>query len=343
MAEIKLRSLQRPHYFNGQLLEEKDFRAEQAYHLNRVRDHARGLHTPGIVEGLDLERKDGSTILIRPGLAIDAAGREMVVDSVQALGLSITTPNSILHITLGYHEGFEHPEHPGEETEHHTRTTEFAVIRDSGAGLIPANDTAVVLGSVQLDGSGSIARIDTSVRKLAAARIGRGSVGATELAESGVMLRNLHPSIRSGWLRMSFKPSEFVPEGGKGQAAQPFQIGLGRTFCDERGATGTVTIPVPPGANRLKAFLIAGENNREKINIWMRISGWDPLNNRHVTNDVLKAEITNAPFHKAFPINQPIDVESHTVNLYVQATKDASISLIAAEFEWIPAQEGNAQ
>jgi len=200
-----------------------------------------------------------------------------------------------------------------------------------------------VLGCVQLDSSGGIARIDTSMRNLAAARIGRGSVSTAELAQSGIMLQNLHPSIRSGWVRMAFEPSEVVTEGSGGRAAQPFLIGLSRTFCDERGATGTVAIPVPPGANRLKAFLIAGENNREKINIWMRISGWDPLNNRHVTNDVLKAEITNAPFHKAFPINQPIDVESHTVNLYVQAIKDASISLIAAEFEWIPAQEGNAQ
>jgi len=325
------------------MLEEKDFRAEQAYRVNRVRGHARGSHTAGIVEELELERKDASSILLRARLGYRRC-RPGDRRGVRAgCGLSLMRPNSILHITLGYHEGFEHPEHPGEETEHHTRTPEFAVIRESGAELPAADWTAAVLGCVQLDGSGSIARIDTSVRKLAAARIGRGSVGATELAESGVMLRNLHPSIRSGWLRMSFKPSEFVPEGGKGQAAQPFKIGLGRTFCDERGATGTVAIPVPPGANRLKAFLIVGENNREKINVWVRISGWDPLNNRHVTNDVIKAEITTAPFHKAFPINRPIDVESHTVNLYVQATKDASISLVAAEFEWVPAQEGNAQ
>jgi len=58
MAELKLQSFQRPDFFIGKLLQEKDFPAEQAYDLNRVRDHVRALHTLGIGQGLELESTD---------------------------------------------------------------------------------------------------------------------------------------------------------------------------------------------------------------------------------------------------------------------------------------------
>lgn len=72
--------LKRPRYFHGMLLDEKDFEAQQAYHMSKRRIFNRLLHGWGIVCGLGLQWKKGKqSITITPGLALDCMGNEIWV------------------------------------------------------------------------------------------------------------------------------------------------------------------------------------------------------------------------------------------------------------------------
>jgi hypothetical protein len=84
-------AIERPQYTQGQTLGAADFRAEQLYHRNGRRRHLLGPHTWGIVLGLDLVEQPNPVdstvvdIMLRPGLATDGYGRELMVDSALRL------------------------------------------------------------------------------------------------------------------------------------------------------------------------------------------------------------------------------------------------------------------
>lgn len=79
-------AIERLNYFNGQRLEAADLKLEQDYHINVRRWLSRSLLTPGIAAGLEVTVKPGDphTVLVDPGLALDALGREIIlVDQVE--------------------------------------------------------------------------------------------------------------------------------------------------------------------------------------------------------------------------------------------------------------------
>ncbi len=67
----------RVNYANGVLLDENDFRAEQAYHRGRLGRALSYLHGFGTVAGLHVENSpsDPHVIRVTPGLAVDRLGR----------------------------------------------------------------------------------------------------------------------------------------------------------------------------------------------------------------------------------------------------------------------------
>ena len=78
--------IERLRYYEHQYLGALDFEDEQDYHRDMRRRHNLGLHVWGIVVGLELEERDpvsgGSgpvEIYIRPGMALDGFGRELVL------------------------------------------------------------------------------------------------------------------------------------------------------------------------------------------------------------------------------------------------------------------------
>jgi hypothetical protein len=75
----RFRSPQRVHFFEGQLLTAKDFQDEQAYHLEKHRLHNRLFHASGVVSGLEVGEAWGTMVLVRPGVAIDGLGREIIL------------------------------------------------------------------------------------------------------------------------------------------------------------------------------------------------------------------------------------------------------------------------
>jgi hypothetical protein len=79
----------RVRYYDQQILRAGDFVDEQAYHLAQRRRHNIAGHSWGIVYGLELTRNAHGDLAIQPGMAIDGYGRELVLDYVQAIPLSI--------------------------------------------------------------------------------------------------------------------------------------------------------------------------------------------------------------------------------------------------------------
>jgi hypothetical protein len=108
----------RPHYFDGQLLTAKDFEAEQIYHLDKQRFRNRHVHGTGIVSGLRVRvGPDRSSIMVTPGYAIDAQGRDICVPCEvsitlppQAKGISvwISYVEAAAMLTSGLQPSFEH-------------------------------------------------------------------------------------------------------------------------------------------------------------------------------------------------------------------------------------------
>lgn len=75
-------------YHFGMLLGVDDLETEQAYHRGKTWMHHAWLHGAGVVWGLDVElRTDDGLVVVHPGLAVDAHGRELVVASEMCLDL----------------------------------------------------------------------------------------------------------------------------------------------------------------------------------------------------------------------------------------------------------------
>jgi hypothetical protein len=68
----------RPRFAEGQVLDASDLTAEQTYLIAARRRHLFSGHTPGIVNGLEPSLQ-GGVVTVSPGLAIDGAGRELVL------------------------------------------------------------------------------------------------------------------------------------------------------------------------------------------------------------------------------------------------------------------------
>ena len=76
-----LGSLQRPRFFAGQLLTERELTTAQDYVRAKSRLHNRYLHGPGVVCGLEVSchPECRGWVVVRPGYAIDPCGEDVVV------------------------------------------------------------------------------------------------------------------------------------------------------------------------------------------------------------------------------------------------------------------------
>ncbi|MEG0779888.1 MAG: hypothetical protein RR426_04745 [Oscillospiraceae bacterium] len=81
MKNLKYFPFERSRYFYGKLLTVDDFETEQKYMNDKRRMVNRFLHGSGVVCGMNVVRVDDRTISVEMGLALDFAGREIVVDA----------------------------------------------------------------------------------------------------------------------------------------------------------------------------------------------------------------------------------------------------------------------
>ncbi len=75
-----LKSFSRPRYFYGQLLDVRHFESEQEYFKRKLWMLNRMVNGYGVVCGLDVQvGDDDHSVKVKPGLALDQLGREIVV------------------------------------------------------------------------------------------------------------------------------------------------------------------------------------------------------------------------------------------------------------------------
>ncbi len=97
-------SVKRLNYFFGQFLKEKDFKDEQNYHIEALSMHNRNLHSWGIVSGLDVNfTPDKKHVIVEEGMAIDEAGRQIILDRKKNLNLSKSSA-TIIYLTISHHK-----------------------------------------------------------------------------------------------------------------------------------------------------------------------------------------------------------------------------------------------
>lgn len=76
----------RVHYFDKQFLRVSEFGDEQLYQLTLRRRHNVAEHSWGIVSGLEIAQENGG-LVVRPGLAIDGYGREVLLADKKSLNV----------------------------------------------------------------------------------------------------------------------------------------------------------------------------------------------------------------------------------------------------------------
>jgi hypothetical protein len=329
MEKINTAIERRPNYYRGQLLLEGDFLAEQSYHVNARRRHNLNLHGWGVVRGLTVSRAGDNAITVTPGIAITETGIEIFLEQSQRVDLTEFGPNELLRV------GFTYEEAAGSEAGAAAPAKwcdGYAVVTVS---RISADSVGVTLATVQLDGQGKLGleAIDYSQTQYVRT-VAPGAITPTEL----------HESLRKGWLRVPFRPDPLVnvPQGeteippafrvGATEALSPAHREAGET---DRGAAGTMAIPLPPSVTQVTRLRIAGAMNEGEIILKLVVGGWDPNKNEHFRRMIVDATITSEPFLETFDIAETaLDPEYHTLSLWLRGTRRTAISLLAIEFAY---------
>lgn len=89
MKNLRYIPFMRNRYFEGKLLTAEDFAQEQRYMNDKRRLHNRYFHGVGVVAGLEVIRVDDYSVSLEAGVAIDGAGREIVVETPSIYKLSM--------------------------------------------------------------------------------------------------------------------------------------------------------------------------------------------------------------------------------------------------------------
>lgn len=323
----------RPNYYNTQLLVADDFLAEQNYHIKARQRHNLKLHGVGIVKGLEVCYQSDISVTVQPGYAIDGIGREIFLESSEEIDFSEFESGDVVNVILILQEG--------ESTEPIVTNTNtkfiYAVIATTKART---DSSGVLLARVHLDSNKKIKDQAIDYSETQYAGVAPGLVGAVQLA----------PELRTGWICSAFHSLGVVsdPEG-KTVNLPPFKIGPTQAVSPEDkddndyGAAGVINIAIPMSIRKITRFRIAGTINKERIELWLMLGGWDPGEKddkkKHVSRVLIKKTIEarkdGGGFEETYPIadnDAKIDPEYSTLSLWLKCTKRAAISLIGVEF-----------
>ncbi len=119
MKNLKYFPCERNRYFYGKLLGVEDFELEQKYMNDKRRLINRFMHGCGVVCGLNVVPAGSDAVSVEAGLALDFAGREIIVDEpvtgrlAEMEGFSVCTENEehsrYLYLCIEYAEYDRHP------------------------------------------------------------------------------------------------------------------------------------------------------------------------------------------------------------------------------------------
>jgi hypothetical protein len=311
-------SVKRLNYYTHQFLREQDFKDEQNYHLEMRRRHNRLFHSWGVVQGLEVQRKGEREITISPGMAVDVEGKEIVLLNTITRDLSSFNRDSHTYVTIRYNETMDEADHHAAGgVEGYVRVSELPEISERKHEP-PKDGSVVTLARVQLNDLGHVGHIE---------------MGAA------VRKRALAPNPAEGWVRLPFKPVRLNPVriGRKlvrvvtEEEAEEFIVDEATAYCGEKGARGSMGIPVPPSASKLVGFRIAGATSGS-VTVHLHRTGWNVQENKGEKTELLKETLTGPTFHRAVHVDTTLD-ESHALAVSVIADGESTLWLVAARFE----------
>src|SRR4029077_13444222 len=108
-------------------------------------------------------------------------------------------------------------------------------------------------------------------------------------------------NLRRGWFRSPFRPEAMVegPEAGTEAGLAGFRVGATEVLSPDpreagdrdRGAAGTMAIPIPPSVSHVFQFSIAGNENKGEISLLLMRGGWDPRTRKHIRDILVEQKI----------------------------------------------------
>ena len=309
-------AVKRVHYFNHQLLREQDFNDEQAYHMEMRRRHNRLFHSWGVVDGLEVRQHGQHEVMVEPGMALDREGREIILLEGVKRNLSSFTHDDEVYVTVSYQEDAEESDRLSVGgREEFSRTAELAEIREQRKEHLEEN--ALILARVRLNEHGHIEHVDTASPPR---RIAREAV----------------TNPNAGWLRLPFKPvrlNTLVIAGQPGGATETdFVVDEANAYCGERGAKGSMQIPVPPGVTRITGFKIAGTTEGE-VRVRLLRTGWNEGKGEGEKTKLMEEIVTDASFHRQVSLTPTELNDSHALAVSVKAMGKTEIWLVAVKYE----------
>jgi hypothetical protein len=134
------------------------------------------------------------------------------------------------------------------------------------------------------------------------------------------------------------------PEEGTEGGLPAFRVGATEALSPDhrdagdkdRGAAGTMAIPIPPSVKHVMRFRIAGMENKGEIAILLMRGGFDPDGRKHVRDVLLDEKIVRKePYLETYTLKErdrALNPEYHTLVLWLKGTRRTAVSLIAVEF-----------
>jgi hypothetical protein len=116
-------------FFKGLFLKAEDWQDAETYHNEKRKLHNRGLHTPGIVYGLEVEAiSEGKAINVAKGYAIDGQGRDLFLEKGKDIEFdgSEYESDKPIYVVMKYKE-----QAIDERPVHGEKGNEFAFIEES--------------------------------------------------------------------------------------------------------------------------------------------------------------------------------------------------------------------
>jgi hypothetical protein len=313
----------KPAYYRGQLLNEEDFRDEQRYHANARYRHNLNLHGWGIVHGLEVRHAGGNEIVVSPGFAVDGRGHEIDLRNEEKLQLPSNEANAVLVVSLHYEE--DDVPSTGDDSERNTRKCYGVVTVAPGA-----MEAAVILATIVLDDKSHVsAQAITSTNRRPM---------KTLLAPGSVTADSLDAHLKSGWLRMPFRPVPLPPDTE--DPPPPFRVGPTEARVhreidkqpNTRGAAGTMAISLAPSVTRVLRLRVAGEINDARLSVELFLGGWDAATRKHVAKSLLKHEIKGGPYDETWHVKEgDLHLETSTLSIEIRSEAYARVSLVAIE------------
>jgi hypothetical protein len=318
----------KPAYHHGQLLLEDDFIGEQEFHSEARYRHARYLHGFGVAHGLEVTRAGELAITVAPGFAVDRRGHEIELREAETLELRGLAVGALAWVTIGYRTERVDRGHDREN-----RIDCYADLRVA-VDLEP-ND--VRLARIQLDERGRLEHNAINHRERDHLR--------TVIAPGSVTPEALDAQLRSGWITMAFHPSDIPPD--EKDFRPPFRVGATQAVVhrefdgkpNERGAAGTMTIPLPPGVRHIHRLCVAGSENEGSMTVTLLRGGFDPHPQvmKHLRDEIAIIEISPGAYCATVEIHEAhrsIGDRYRTLSVDIRAHGFARVSLVAVEVSY---------